>query len=195
MRTVKKQEPAGKFGRLPGERISTKPKEILTYALGACSLGNILTAVSDLGTVSIMLGTPASLVERLQTRFPKAELIKGGKPAETALKRALATIENPAIEFDLPLDMRGTDFQRRVWRAVRKLAPGETTTYMAVARAIGAPRAMRAVGSSCTNNNFFMIIPCHRVLHSDGSRSPWQQKFIDYENTAYAKGAKKRKAS
>jgi len=146
--------------------------EEIYFGVGKSSLGVVLVASSDKGVVSILMGEDADeLVRDLQERFPMAHLVHGRGDRESAelVARVVEFIETPARGLDLPLDVRGTAFQRRVWRAVRGIPVGRTSTYSEIARRIGAPKAMRAVGTACSNNNISLAIPCHRVLRKDGS--------------------------
>jgi AraC family transcriptional regulator of adaptative response/methylated-DNA-[protein]-cysteine methyltransferase len=148
------------------------PGEEIRFAVGQSSLGSILVAVSEKGVVSILIREdPDHLVEDLHNRFPDAFLVRGNRHDESVLRRVIDFVEEPSHDLDLPLDVRGTPFQQRVWQAVREIPAGRTTTYTDVARRIGAPNAMRAVGNACSTNNLAVVIPCHRVLHKDGSPS------------------------
>ncbi len=142
-----------------------KAREEFTYATGPSSLGFVLVAVSGFGIVSILLAEKAAtLAAQLQDRFPGVALREGSKEAATALARVVHFIEHPESDFTVSLDMRGTAFQRRVWTAVMAIPRGQTATYGEIAARIGAPRAMRAVGSSCTRCHFAVVVPCLRVL-------------------------------
>src|SRR4029453_2579177 len=136
----------------------------------------ILAAASERGICAITLGDdPAELVRELQDRFPAAQLV-GGEPAfEEWVARVVGWGEAPqAAAIDLPLDVRGTAFQQRVWRALRKIPAGKTTTYSEIARRIGAPRSVRAVASAVASNRLAVAIPCHRVVRLDGSLSGYR---------------------
>jgi AraC family transcriptional regulator, regulatory protein of adaptative response / methylated-DNA-[protein]-cysteine methyltransferase len=146
--------------------------EEIRFSVGESSLGLILVASSEKGVVSILIREdPDHLVEDLQDRFPKALLVRGNRDDEKVLRRVIDFVEEPAHDLDLPLDVRGTAFQQRVWQALREIPAGQTTSYTDVARKIGAPNAIRAVGNACSTNNLAVAIPCHRVLHKDGSPS------------------------
>src|SRR6185312_6643485 len=110
-------------------------------------------------------------VKSLQDRFPKAHLIGGDADYEQLVARVVGFIEAPQFGLDLPLDIRGTAFQQRVWQALREIPPGKTASYAEIARVIGAPKAMRAVAGACASNNIAVAIPCHRVVRNDGSLS------------------------
>lgn len=145
------------------------------FALRQTSLGSLLVAGSDKGVCAILLGDdPDALLQELQERFPKAGLIGGDTSFEDLVARVVGLIEAPARDPDLPLDIRGTAFQCRVWDALRRIPPGETVSYTELARRIGTPRAVRAVASACAANALAVVIPCHRVVRSDGGLSGYR---------------------
>lgn len=150
-----------------------KAGEEIRFLLGESFLGLILVASSSEGLVSILIGEDEKLlIEDLRRRFPRALLIPGDREEDRhRLKLVLALAEDPARKLDLPLDVRGTDFQRRVWQAVRRIPVGQTSSYTKIAHQIGEPKAMRAVGNACSTNKLALAIPCHRVLHRDGTLS------------------------
>jgi AraC family transcriptional regulator, regulatory protein of adaptative response / methylated-DNA-[protein]-cysteine methyltransferase len=160
----------------------------IRFAVGEASLGTVLVAATDKGVCAIMLGDdPQALVRELQDRFPRAEL-DGGDPAfERTVAEVVGLVEAPAQRLDLPLDIRGTAFQQRVWAALRAIPAGKTATYKEIARAIGQPKAVRAVAQACANNPLAVAIPCHRVVRSDGDLSGYRwgverkRKLIDRE--------------
>jgi len=172
-----------------------RPSEEIRFAVGQSSLGSILVAFSEKGVVSILIREdPDQLVEDLRNRFPRAVLVRGNRDDEKVLKRVVDHVEEPARDLDLPLDVRGTAFQRRVWQAVREIPAGQTTTYTDVARKIGAPNAIRAVGNACSANNLAVAVHCHRVLHKAGSPTGgnhWgngrQRAMIDREADAVSR--------
>ena len=142
----------------------------IRFAVGECSLGSILVATSDRGVCAILLGDdPDELVRDLQDRFPKARLIGGDRGFERLVARVVGLIEAPALGLDLPLDVRGSAFQQRVWQALREIPPGATVTYKQIAGRVGAPGAVRAVAQACASNALAVAIPCHRVVRSDGA--------------------------
>jgi AraC family transcriptional regulator of adaptative response/methylated-DNA-[protein]-cysteine methyltransferase len=142
----------------------------LSFAVAECSLGAILVAASDKGIAAILLGDdPRVLVRDLEDRFPKAELIGGDRDFEEIVARVVGLVEAPATGLDLPLDVRGTAFQHRVWQALREIPVGTTTTYAALAERLGMPRAVRAVAGACAANTIAVAIPCHRVIRNDGA--------------------------
>lgn len=144
--------------------------ERIRFALAASSLGPLLVAATDKGLVSVEFGPdPDALANALRDRFPRAELVAGGVAFERSVAAVLAAVDDPATGCDLPLDVRGTAFQARVWQALRAIPPGWTATYAGVADAIGAPKAVRAVANACGANGLAVLVPCHRVVRTDGT--------------------------
>ncbi len=147
----------------------------IRFAVGECSLGSILVAATDKGVCAILIGDdPDALARDLQDRFPKARLIGGDKGFEQLVARIVGFVERPALGLDLPLDVRGTAFQQRVWQALREIPAGATTTYTKIAERIGAPKAVRAVAQACASNALAVAIPCHRVVRTDGGLSGYR---------------------
>jgi AraC family transcriptional regulator, regulatory protein of adaptative response / methylated-DNA-[protein]-cysteine methyltransferase len=145
------------------------------FAVAQCSLGAILIARSARGVCAIIFGDdPDELARDLQDRFPKANLIGGDTEFEQLVARVIGFVEAPRIGLDLPLDVRGTAFQQRVWQALRGIPPGETASYAEIARRIGEPRAVRAVAQACSANKIAVAIPCHRVVRHDGALSGYR---------------------
>lgn len=141
----------------------------IQYALGRCSLGAVLVAASARGICAILLGDTQQALERdLQQRFAHAKLFVGAKPFQWTICQVIDFIDKSENEFKLPLDLRGTVFQQRVWLALQKIPPGATVTYREIAQRIGAPKAVRAVAGACAANALAVVIPCHRVLRTDG---------------------------
>jgi AraC family transcriptional regulator of adaptative response/methylated-DNA-[protein]-cysteine methyltransferase len=148
---------------------------IIRFAVGECSLGSILVAATDKGVCAIELGDdPQRLVRDFQDRFPNAKLIGGDRRFEQQVAQVVGFIEAPAQGLDLPLDVRGTAFQQRVWKAISAIPAGTTASYTEIARRIGAPKAVRAVARACASNAIALAIPCHRVVRSDGSISGYR---------------------
>lgn len=145
------------------------------FALGKCSLGSILVARSDKGICSIQFGDdPILLVCDLQEQFPTGYLI-GDEPAyEGMVDQVIRIVENPQLERNFPLDVRGTEFQQLVWKAVQQIPAGSTATYSDIAQKIGMPNAARAVAEACAANVLAVAIPCHRVIRADGSLSGYR---------------------
>ena len=147
----------------------------IRFALGECSLGSILVAQSEKGLCSIQMGEdPQALVEAFQYRFPAAELIGGDAEFEHIVAQVIGLVEQPSQGLDLPLDIRGTAFQRRVWAALQSIPPGRTVSYTEVAQMIGAPTSARAVAQACGANKLAVAIPCHRAVRSDGGLSGYR---------------------
>ena len=147
----------------------------IRFAVGECSLGSILVAATERGICAILLGDdPEALAHRLQDEFPNAELIGGDSDFERQVARVVGFVEAPALGLDLPLDVRGTAFQQRVWQALRELPGWATASYAEIARRVGAPRSVRAVAQACGANRLAVAIPCHRVVRSDGTLSGYR---------------------
>ena len=178
-----------------------RPREEIVYGTGKCALGPILVASGDKGLVTIMIrGEAAQLAKELRERFPKAILVHDPEGCRPAIERAIKYVAMPVGRFGLPLDLRGTELQKRVWNEVRRIPFGVTSTYAKIAAAIGLPKAIRAVASSCSRSWFAFAVPCHRVLHSNAAvgrganREGVQYRWADYEAKLRAKLAAKRKA-
>jgi AraC family transcriptional regulator, regulatory protein of adaptative response / methylated-DNA-[protein]-cysteine methyltransferase len=147
----------------------------IRFAVGECSLGQILVAQSERGICAILIGDDAGeLVRDLQDRFPNANLLGGEPRFKKLVARVIAFVEAPARGLDLPLDIRGTAFQQRVWEILRKIPAGATLSYSEIARRMGAPKAARAVAQSCAANALAVAIPCHRVVRNDGGISGYR---------------------
>jgi AraC family transcriptional regulator of adaptative response/methylated-DNA-[protein]-cysteine methyltransferase len=145
------------------------------FAVGECSLGSILVAQSVKGVCAILFGDdPDVLVRELQDRFPRAVLVGGDAAFEQTVARVVGFVEAPALGLDLPLDVRGTAFQQRVWQALREIPVGSTASYTEIAARIGAPNGARAVAQACAANALAVAIPCHRVVRTDGSLSGYR---------------------
>jgi AraC family transcriptional regulator of adaptative response/methylated-DNA-[protein]-cysteine methyltransferase len=141
----------------------------IRFAVGQCTLGAILVAASERGVCAILLGDDAdALLADLQARFPRAQLLGGDSGFERLVARVVGFVETPARALDLPLDIRGTAFQQRVWEALQAVPAGRTISYAELAQRIGAPRGARAVAAACAANALAVAIPCHRVVRSDG---------------------------
>jgi AraC family transcriptional regulator of adaptative response/methylated-DNA-[protein]-cysteine methyltransferase len=144
----------------------------IRFAIGESWLGPVLVATSDKGICAILLGNdPNQLARELQDRFPKAHFIGDDPAFEQLVARVVGFIEEPSAGLDLPLDIRGTAFQQRVWEALRQIPAGSTASYAEIAERIGQPRSVRAVAQACGANHLAVAIPCHRVVRTDGSLS------------------------
>ena len=147
----------------------------IRFAIGQCSLGAILVAASTRGICAILIGDdPDALARDLQDRFPQADLIGGDAGFEQLVAKVVGFVEMPKLGLDLPLDVRGTAFQQRVWQALREIPAGQTVSYTDIAQRIGAPKAVRAVAGACAANALAVAIPCHRVVRTDGSLSGYR---------------------
>jgi AraC family transcriptional regulator of adaptative response/methylated-DNA-[protein]-cysteine methyltransferase len=166
------EKSTGLLGMTPTQYRAGGLNEEIRFAVGESSLGAILVASSAKGVVAILLGNdPELLVRDLQDRFPRAKLIGADRDYESLVAQVVGLIEAPGIGFGLPLDIRGTAFQQRVWRALQEIPPGQTVSYAEIARRIGTPKAVRAVAGACAANNLAVAIPCHRVVRNDGTLS------------------------
>ena len=144
--------------------------ETIRFALGQCALGAILVAETDRGLCAIALDdAPEPLLAQLQQQFPRARLVGGDAAFERRVARVVGFVEQPALGLDLPLDVRGSAFQQRVWQALRAVPAGQTVSYAELARRIGQPRGARAVARACASNVLAVAIPCHRVVRGDGA--------------------------
>jgi AraC family transcriptional regulator of adaptative response/methylated-DNA-[protein]-cysteine methyltransferase len=147
--------------------------ETLSYAVGKSTLGSVLVASSDKGVAAILIGDDIpSLVEELRDGFPGAAL--QATEDDRLISRVVVLIEDPSSIVDLPLDIRGTPFQQKVWAALQAIPAGVTETYSELANRVGNPNAVRAVASACAANKLAVAIPCHRVLRTDGSLSGYR---------------------
>lgn len=148
---------------------------VIRFAVGECWLGAILVARSQLGICAILLGEdPDALLRDLQDRFPKADFVGCDRQFEQWMAQVVGFLESPSIGLQLPLDVQGTAFQERVWRALREIPPGTTMSYSEVAERIGSPKAVRAVAQACAANPIAVAIPCHRVVRRDGDVSGYR---------------------
>jgi O-6-methylguanine DNA methyltransferase len=146
-------------------------------AIGASSLGSVLVAASDRGICSILLGADREVLLRdLKDRFPEARLVEDPS-LDHLMAKVVDLIETPAQTFDLPLDPRGTDFEMRVWQALREIPAGSTASYSEIAQRIGAPKEAYAVGEACAANMIAVAIPCHRVVRKDGTLAGYRWGF------------------
>jgi AraC family transcriptional regulator of adaptative response/methylated-DNA-[protein]-cysteine methyltransferase len=163
------------LGMTPSKFKSGGADTEIRFAVGECSLGAILVAASDRGVCAIALGDdPEKLVHALQDRFHNAYLVGNDPSFEHLVAQVVGFVEMPAIGLNLPLDVRGTAFQQRVWQALQEIPAGSTLSYSELAQRIGAPKATRAVASACAANILAVAIPCHRVVRNDGSVSGYR---------------------
>ena len=151
----------------PSEDLGAGPT--IQFGIGECSLDAILVASTDKGVCAILLDVNSDkLLRDLEERFPEAQFIGGGKDFEKVVAKVVGFVEAPHVGLNLPLDVRGTAFQQRVWEALHKIPVGETVSYSEIAVRIGSPKAVRAVAAACARNVIAVAIPCHRVVRSDG---------------------------
>ena len=163
------------LGMTPSQYRAGGVNEDIKFAVGECSLGSILVARSQKGVCSILLGDdPEELVRDLQDRFPRANLLGGDRDFEKTVANVVGFVEHPAIGIELPLDVRGTVFQQRVWRALTEIPVGQTASYREIAERIGAPKSVRAFAAACAANKIAVAIPCHRVVRNDGALSGYR---------------------
>ena len=163
------------LGMTPGAYRAGGTRTRIRFAVGQSTLGAILVACTEKGVCAIVLGDqPEPLLHDLQERFPRAELLGADPQFEHLVARVVAMVEQPRLGLDLPLDIRGTAFQQRVWQALREIPAGSTASYGEIAARIGSPAAVRAVGSACGANALAVAIPCHRVVRSDGGLSGYR---------------------
>jgi len=147
----------------------------IRFATAACALGRVLVAASDIGVCAILIGdNDKPLLRQLAQRFPQAHLSGGAPGFNRLLAKVVAHVESPGASLDLPLDVRGTAFQHRVWAALKDIPPGTTASYTDIAKRIGRPKAVRAVAAACAANPLAVAIPCHRVVRSDGALSGYR---------------------
>jgi AraC family transcriptional regulator, regulatory protein of adaptative response / methylated-DNA-[protein]-cysteine methyltransferase len=150
--------------------------EAIRYAIGASSLGLVLVAASDAGVCAMFIDDDRdSLQQDLARRFPTHTLIADEVALAALVRQVVAAVESPAIPADIALDMRGTEFQQRVWRALREIPAGTTVTYTDLASRVGmTTNGARAVGNACASNPIAVLVPCHRVITSDGKLAAYR---------------------
>lgn len=181
------------LGMTPSQFRQGAPDANIEFAIGQCSLGAILVAASATGVCAILFGDDAASLRRdLARQFPRAHLTEGDRGYRQLMAKVVAYVENPREDLDLPLDIRGTAFQHRVWDALRRIPSGATASYTEIAKAIGAPGSARAVARACASNRIAVAIPCHRVVASDGSLSGYRGG-VERKRALLAKEAKSRK--
>ena len=148
---------------------------VIRFAVGECSMGSILVAASEIGLCAISIGDdPNALIQELQDRFSQAELVGGDRDFESIVAQVVGFVDRPSAGLELPLDVRGTAFQQRVWQLLCEIPCGQTTTYTEIAQRLGKPNAVRAVAGACAANHLAVAIPCHRVIRIDGSLSGYR---------------------
>jgi AraC family transcriptional regulator of adaptative response/methylated-DNA-[protein]-cysteine methyltransferase len=182
------------LGMKPGTFRTGGQGEVIRFAVATCSLGKILVAATAKGVCAITFGNDTKvLVRELEKRFPHARIVAGDRAFEALVAEVVGAVEQPSRPFELPLDVRGTAFQQRVWHALRETLPGTRVTYSDIARRIGAPGAVRAVARACASNPVAVVIPCHRVVRKDGSTGGYRwgprrkQALLDREAASPAR--------
>lgn len=184
------------LGMTPSRYRAGGAHERIHFALGRCTLGELLVAGTERGLCAILLGDdPDDLLRSLQDAFPRAELIGGDAPFEQWVAQVVGFVDAPQLGLNLPLDIRGTAFQQRVWQALREIPIGKRVSYAELAQHVGMPKAVRAVASACAANTLAVAIPCHRVVRTDGSLSGYRwgvarkQALLTLEADAQTKNA------
>lgn len=167
-------------------KISSDLKTV--YSIVACDLGYLLVATTDKGICAVKFGDrKQNLIKTLTEEFNEATMIRNDSNLQDWIESILNLIAGKKAHHDLPLDIRGTSFQQQVWQELQKIPWGETRTYGEIANNIGKPKATRAIGNACGANPVALIIPCHRVIRSDGSLGGYRwgieckQKLLDKE--------------
>lgn len=163
------------LGMTPSKYRAGGADEEIRFAIAETSLGALLVAASEKGVCAILMGdNPEKLLQDLQDRFTRARLVGGDAKFEKLVAKVVGLVERPRKDLDLPLDIRGTAFQQRVWKALTTIPAGRTASYAQIARKIGKPSAVRAVAQACAANNLAIAIPCHRVVKTDGGLSGYR---------------------
>lgn len=140
------------------------------YTVANTTLGKVLVAATERGVSAVYLGeSEKSLVEELRKEYAQADIVRAAEGNENWLREIVRRVEGNAPSMDLPLDVQATAFQERVWRELQKIPRGATRTYTQVARALGKPRSVRAVARACATNPVSIVVPCHRVIRTDGT--------------------------
>ena len=158
-----------KLGLPPAALRAGGANESIRYATAKTSLGPILVAATDRGICMVEFGAGKDLTDVLHARFPRATISRADDALEDWVRGVVEKIDSPAMDAGLPLDIRGTAFQRRVWNALTRLPPGETVSYGELARRLKAPTSTRAVARACATNGIAVLVPCHRVVAADGA--------------------------
>ena len=176
------------MGMTPSEYREGAKGLLLRYAIGASPLGKALVAVTDLGLCAVSFADlETELEDDLRARFPRAELRRDDERLGAMLGEVLSQMEEHPATLNLPLDIRATAFQMRVWQALKEIPRGETRSYAQIAQQIGQPSAVRAVGRACASNPIALVIPCHRAVGSSGALTGYRwgverkQKLLELE--------------
>ena len=163
----------------------------IKYTVANTTLGKVLVAATERGVSAVYLGeNEKNLVGELRKEYEKAQIVRAAEGNESWLKEVVRRVEGNAPSVDLPLDVQATAFQRRVWQELQKIPRGTTRTYTQVARSLGKPRSVRAVARACATNPVSILVPCHRVIRSDGTLAGYRwglsrkQKLLERESAA-----------
>ena len=155
--------------------VASRASEEVTFTVTECRLGRVLIASGARGVCAVLLGDDDAALEReLRARFPRVDLEADPDDSAGVAADVRASLESPGRQPSVPLDLRGTAFQRRVWRALREIPAGRTVSYTALARSLGRPRSARAVAGACAANPLAVLIPCHRAVREDGALSGYR---------------------
>lgn len=142
----------------------------LEYTIAKSPLGKVLVAATERGVSAVYLGdAQEKLIVELHDEYPQAEIFVAGRSTQKWVREIVQRIEGKPVQLELPLDVQATAFQRRVWQELQRIPRGKTRTYSQVARALGAPKAVRAVARACATNPVSIVVPCHRVIREDGN--------------------------
>jgi AraC family transcriptional regulator of adaptative response/methylated-DNA-[protein]-cysteine methyltransferase len=190
------------LGMTPTEYRTGGPQAEIHFATGRCSLGFLLAATTCKGVCAILLGDdPAELARQLHDSFPSATLVVEDTKLDTILASVIRFVESPGTSLELPLDVRGTAFQQRVWQAIRRIPAGATLSYSDLSQRIGAPSSVRAVARACGSNPLAVAVPCHRVVARDGALAGYRwglerkRELLDREARGAAAGGRRRRTS
>ncbi len=163
----------------------------IKYTVANTTLGKVLVAATERGVSAVYLGeNEKNLVEELRKEYEKAQIVRAAEGNESWLNEIVRRVEGNAPSVDLPLDVQATAFQRRVWQELQKIPRGTTRTYTQVARSLGKPRSVRAVARACATNPVSIVVPCHRVIRSDGTLAGYRwglsrkEKLLEREAAA-----------
>jgi len=150
-------------------------QEEIKYIIKDFTLDSVLVAQSEKGVCAILIANDSlTLLADLQDRFPKASIRQAEAQLEKLANKIVKFIENPKGTLDIPLDVRGTDFQKKVWEALQEIPAGKTASYTAIAHNLKIPNAVRAVAGACAANALAVVVPCHRIIRSDGALSGYR---------------------
>lgn len=174
--------------------------ESIRYATARSSLGPVFVAATERGICMVEFGAGKALLEVARARFPRARFERADAGLDAWLQQVVKKIDSPLVDAALPLDIRGTAFQRRVWLALTRIAPGETLSYGELARRLQAPSSTRAVARACATNGIAVLVPCHRVVAADGALAGYKwgierkRKLLALEKHAAGAGPTRTKA-